>query len=226
MKKKSDSERAARANRIFSLIVVSIALVMFGIATIYFQKFGSNATIEIPEIDAKLLIRPHSPVKGPESARVTIVEFLDPECESCRELHGVLKRIESEYGEQIRIVRRYLPFHGNSRLAASALEEAREQGKYEEALDVLFENQPTWGSHHDPRPELIAGYLAGIGVKKASLSRESLLQKHGWKIDLDEKDGQALGIRKTPTFFVNGRMLHSIGYDPLKQAIDRGLRAN
>jgi len=172
------------------------------------------------------LVRPHSPSQGgPASAPVTIVEFLDPECEACRAMYPIVKAVLAEYGDRVHLVIRYMPYHANSMFAASVLEEAREDGKYDEALEALFRAQPEWGSHHAPKPELIPTYLEPLGIDASRLEREAVIAEHGSKIEQDQADGQGLGVRGTPTFFVNGVMLPELGYQPLKQAIEIALAA-
>lgn len=214
-----------KKNRAFLIGVVVLAVIPFLLMTFLSKKTENNESpsIPAPKIDSSILIQDYSPVKGDENAPVTLVEFLDPECEACRAMHPVLNTLMSQYAGKVKLVIRYMPFHGNSRLAASMLEEAREQGKYDEALTILFEKQPEWGDHHHPRPELLPGYLTAIGMKKADLDEKRLITKHGWKIDKDQEDGVKAGVRMTPTFFVNGEMLSEIGYEPLKQAIEKAL---
>lgn len=161
---------------------------------------------------------------GPDTAKIKIVEFLDPECEACREMAPIMKKLMHEYEGKVQLVIRYMPFHGNSIKAATYLEEAREKGKYWDAMTALFKNQPAWANHHDPKPELIPKFLVLAGVKDAeSFNENVLLSKHRWKVDLDFSDGKMLGVKYTPTFFVNGRMLQEIGYDPIRQAINNEL---
>ncbi len=116
-----------------------------------------------------------------------------------------------------------MPYHPNSMFAAAALEEARELGKFEQALDLLFENQPEWGDHHAPRPELIPNYLASIGIPIERLERDILIRKHSTNILLDQANGKKVGVTGTPTFFVNERMLQELGDKPLRDAIDLAL---
>ena len=170
-------------------------------------------------------IRPHSPKFGNNMARVTVVEWLDPECEACRALHPAVKRIISEYKDRVLFVIRYMPYHPGSMLAASALEEARERGKFEEALTILFDKQPEWGDHHKPRPELIPTYLVKLGIPVASLDREKVIAKHVEKIRLDQEDGEKVGVRGTPSFFVNEKPLKELGEGPLRAAIEQELAA-
>ncbi|HVK61870.1 MAG TPA: thioredoxin domain-containing protein, partial [Bdellovibrionales bacterium] len=155
-----------------------------------------------------------------------IVEFLDPECEACRAMHPIVKQLTTEYAGKVRWIPRYVPLHGNSKFAIAVLEEARQQGKFEEALDAMFEHQHDWGSHDNPKPELIVGYMKDLGVDPKTLSRDAVIEKHKAIIERDQADGQAVMIQGTPTFFVNGRRVFDLGYEPLKKAIDSALAAN
>lgn len=211
-------------NKIFLIATAIVALLVFGALAFWSGKDSKKKSAEAVEAaDSSMLIKPHNFVKGNNEAKVTIVEFLDPECEACRAMHPIMKSLMSEYEGKIKLVIRYMPFHGNSKLAAVMLEEARDQGKYEGALDVLFERQPEWADHAQPRPELIPELISLVGVDKSKLDALQLTSKHGWKVDLDQSDGVKLGVRLTPTFFVNGRMLNEIGYGPIRQAIEAAL---
>jgi protein-disulfide isomerase len=167
--------------------------------------------------------RPHSRSLGPADARVTIVEFLDPECESCRAMYHPVKRLLAQHPEDVRLVIRYMPLHGNSVLAAGALEAAGAQGRYWEMLESLFANQPDWGNHHQPRPELIPGYARELGLDMAAFDRFIETGPYRDFVDADRTDGIALGVRGTPTFFVNERLLVRLGYEPLKAMVEQEL---
>ena len=216
LKKKTDMAVLAAA--------IAVLLLFFGSIALYNFMIGPDGSVDLQAVKSNLLIKPHNIVLGASSAKVTVVEFMDLECRSCRSAHWELKNLAKKYGDTIKIVRRYLPHHGNSRLAAAALEEAHEVGKYEKTLDTLFEKQSIWGSHTDPRPDLISEYLAEIGVEKVRLQPGKLLQKHNWKIDLDEKDAHFLGVRSSHTFFVNGKILRHIDSGSIKSAIDLAIQ--
>lgn len=202
-------------NKIFGIIVLVAAVVVF----VALKSFYKTDQPETPKISSADLIKDHSPSLGPVDAPVQIVEFLDPECEACRTMDPIVKGLIKEFDGKVRLVIRYMPFHPNSMRAATVLEEAREHGKYWEALSVLFYNQPQWGDHHEPRPDLIPGFLSGLGLTDEMLKEDKVLSKHQWKIDLDFADGKKLGITRTPTFIINGKVLSEIGYEPLKTAI-------
>ncbi|MES3036778.1 MAG: thioredoxin domain-containing protein [Bdellovibrionota bacterium] len=168
-------------------------------------------------------IRAHSPRFGNPLGSVTVTEWFDPECESCRVIHPVFKQIISDYKDRVQFVLRYMPYHPHSMYAASALEESKEYGKYDEALDILFETQPQWGDHHAPKPELISQSLVKLGMPADKLTEDYLVKKHGEKIRMDEKDGNAVGVEGTPTFFINGKMLRQLGDAQLRSAINAAL---
>jgi protein-disulfide isomerase len=168
-------------------------------------------------------IRPHSPTFGNSLGRVTVVEWFDPQCESCRMIHPAFKKIISDYKDRVHFVLRYMPYHDGSLYAASALEEAKEFNKFEEALDLIFASQDEWGNHEQPQPELISDYLVKLGIPKARLEKNYLLEKHSEKIRMDEADGKAIGVDGTPTFFVNGQIMSELGDQQLRDAIDGAL---
>jgi protein-disulfide isomerase len=208
-------------NKVFVVAAISIVIALFVIL-----KIQPDKPIQVESVTMPLSVewtRSHSPTYGNSAAKVTVVEWFDPECESCQAFHPVFKNIIADYKGRVHFVLRYMPFHGGSAYAISALIEAQELGKFEEALDVIFVKQAEWGSHHDPRPDLIVGYLSGIGIPKEKLDREYLLRKHGEKVKMDQADGIAAGVRATPTFFVNGKVISDLGEQYLRQAIEKAL---
>jgi len=211
-----------RGNKFFIIMVAVVAVFTVIAARVVLQNQNKNEQVP-PEIMA-LLVKDHSPTLGSKDAPVHLVEFLDPECESCAAMDPIVKGLVKEYEGKIFYTVRYMPFHGNSAYAAAMLEEAREQGKYWESLSTLFHQIGNWGDHHEPKPELIKGYLTELGVKFDSLDDKAIIEKHSSKIKLDETDGKRLGVKYTPTFFVNGRMLADIGYEPIKEAIEAALK--
>ena len=218
---------------VFGVLLLSIGIFV-GLSI--FQKNEQAASIPVPSAmqasqassipdefkpeDSAEFIRPHSPRFGNEMARVPVVEWLDPECESCRAIHPAVKRLIAEYGDRVLFVIRFMPYHQGSMYAASALAEAKELGKFEQALTVLFEKQPEWGDHHKPRPDLIPTYLTKLGIALEKLDKATLIAKHGEKIRIDEDDGIKAGVKGTPSFFVNGKQLRELGESPLRAAID------
>jgi len=211
-------------NKIFIIGTVVLAVLAFAGMALYKRSAPSQPAGQAFNFDPSLLIRDHSPTKGPADAPVTVVEFLDPQCEACAAMHPIVKTLMREYEGRVRLVIRYIPFHNESLYAAALLEEARESGKFDQALDIFSERLDDWGGHHESHPERLAEYMQEIGIDKMRTERAYVMKKHEAKLRIDESDGQKLGVQRTPTFFVNGVVQAQIGYEPLKRAIEAALR--
>jgi len=206
------------------LAVVAAALVAaFVLAAVVYRGQEAQQASATASANAERLIRPHSPTLGPADAPVTIVEFLDPECEACAAMHPVVKRVMSEFDGRVRLVVRYMPFHGNSAYAASLLEATRAHGSYWGMLETFLIRQHEWASHGAPRPELLLEYAVLSGLDKDKWKAEAANPEFQQRIRQDAEDGKALGVSRTPTFFVNGQPLAQIGYEPLRAAVAAAL---
>lgn len=204
---------------------VAVALVaVFVIAANWYRSDEATQAEQTASQGSDRLVRPHSPTLGPADAPVTLVEFLDPECEACGAMHPIVKQLMGEFDGRVRLVVRYMPFHPNSAYAASLLEGARDQGKYWELMDVIFARQPEWAAHDAPRPDLLATYARNLGLDMTRLGATGTSAETERRIRQDAEDGQALGVTRTPTFFVNGKPLPQIGYEPVRAAIAAALR--
>ncbi|RJK94371.1 disulfide bond formation protein DsbA, partial [Paracoccus aestuarii] len=116
-------------------------------------------------------------------------------------------------------VLRYTPFHEGSDEAVRILEAARRQDKFEPVLDALFEKQPEWAIHGAPdldRAWRIAGAV-GLDLERAQSDR--LHPDTTAILNQDVADLQELGVRATPTFFLNGRPLTNLNFDALRAAV-------
>lgn len=183
-------------------------------------------------VNAETLVRPDSPTLGAADAPVTVVEFYDPECEACAAFHPVVKKLLKDYEGKIRFVARYMPLHPNSLSAATFTEAAGEQGKYWQAQELLFQKQSEWGTKHGPPsaapppdvPKLFEKYTMELGLDLNKFDAAVKENRFAAKLERDRKDGQALGVSKTPTFFVNGRQLATFGEAPLRSLIEEELK--
>jgi protein-disulfide isomerase len=209
------------------LIVGSIAgivLLAFVLAAGFLKDKEQARVEQVVKQEQQVLLRPTAVTLGRDGAPVTVVEFFDPECESCRAFHPYTKMLLQEFDGKVQFVFRYAPFHANSKFAIQIIEAARKQNRYWETLELLYQFQPQWGDHHNPQPQLIWKYLPqvdGLNIEqiKADMSDVAI----GDAIAQDVRDGQALGVRMTPSFFVNGKPLEEFGYEPLRVMIREAL---
>ena len=202
------------------------AVILIGLFVVAAKMYSSNEAERVSAMNSeqlKLFAPDYAIRKGNADAKVMIVEFFDPECESCRQFHPYMHSILADYDGKVQLVMRYAAFHGNSMFAIKILEAARKQNKYWEALEILFQHQPEWGNHHNPRPELIWEFLPRLGIDVAEVKKHMDAASIQEIIAQDTKDGQQLNVRQTPTFFVNGKKVEQFGPDYLRAAIDDAL---
>lgn len=207
------------------LIVASAVLliVLFAVGAYFYKKSVVKRLGFLATENASIFVREHSPQLGDDDAEIYVVEFLDPECESCAAAYPQVKKLLSDHEGQIKLVIRYKPLHKNSKFAIRILEAVRKQGKYWQTLELLFQQQPEWASHHDPKPHLIWGYLQGIGVDVEKVKTDMNDPRIDVMILQDIEDAKELGVRGTPTFFVNGKMPEAFGIESLRKTVEMEL---
>ncbi len=121
------------------IIIAAIIGASYYRSSVQNERITTNSNSNKSSMNAENLIRPDSATLGAADAPVTLVEFYDPECESCASFHPVVKKIMKDYEGKIRLVARYMPLHPNSLSAATFIEAAGEQGKYWQAQEMLFQ---------------------------------------------------------------------------------------
>ncbi|HCY84635.1 MAG TPA: disulfide bond formation protein DsbA [Desulfobacteraceae bacterium] len=163
---------------------------------------------------------------GNPDARVTIVEFMDPACETCAAFSPFIKKIMAANPDKIKLVIRYAPFHHGADIFVKMLEAAGNQDKYWETLAAMFRSQSAWASHADPRPERIWEFLPAVGLDINQLKTDMNDPEFARRIKQDMADADTLKVRKTPGFFVNGRPLEPFGRQPLLHLIQEELEKN
>lgn len=209
-----------------------IALVLIGIgftllAFFYNTQQSSQTNLQASK-NSEALIRAHSVRTGDPQAKVTIVEFMDPACETCGKFHPLVKRLLDQHGGKVNLVVRYAPLHQGSDQMVAILEAARMQGQFWPVLELMFETQSSWTINHAAQPETFWNYLTqaqtslDLGKLQQDMNSPALVQA----IQQDIDDGQLLGATKTPTFFVNGKPLPSFGYEQLAELVNSEVRAN
>jgi protein-disulfide isomerase len=199
---------------VFTFFVLGMRLYQQRVQGAQAQKVGQQG---------ERLVRPHAPTLGPASAPVTIVEFFDPACETCRAFYPIVKDILKQHPEQVRLVVRYAPFHAGSDQVVLLLEAARLQDRYLPVLEMLLAGQPLWADHGQPRLDLAERLAqeAGLDIERARAdARRPELQA---ALRQDIEDLTALEVTRTPTFFVNGRSLPSFGEGPLRGLVEEAV---
>ena len=206
------------------ITTLATTAVLFIAGAMVYKDRSAQQSAQVAQSNSEALVRPHSPVYGNADAPVTIVEFFDPACETCRAFYPVVKRIVQANFGQVRLVMRYAPLHEGSDQAIAILEAARKQGKYWEAVERTLALQPQWASHHNPQPTLIWQLLADLQLDEAKARADAASPEVAAVLRQDVADMQALQVTKTPGFFVNGEPLREFGEVQLKALVDRHLQ--
>jgi protein-disulfide isomerase len=161
-----------------------------------------------------------SPVKGPNDALVTIIEFSDFQCPFCSRVEATIKQVADTYGKDVRIVFKQnpLPFHQNAGPAAEASLAAGDQGKFWEMHEKLFANQSAL------ERDKLEGYAKDLNLNLAKFKASLDSNKHKATIDNEQKLARDLGAAGTPSFFINGRSLRGAQpFEAFKAVIDEEL---
>ena len=162
-----------------------------------------------------------APSWGPETAKITVVEFSDFQCPYCARVYPTLQRLRQEYGDDLRVVFKHLPLpmHSKAPGAHAASVAAHRKGKFWEMHDKMFAHQRLLSD---------AQYVAwareiGLDVEKFEADRTSSEVRAIVERDLAE--ASKLGVSGTPAFFINGRFLSGAQpYENFKRVVDELLK--
>ena len=184
---------------------------------------GSGAETGAPFDAADQFGLKGAPLKGAESAIVTIVEYSDFECPFCGRVNPTMKQIMEtpEYAGKVRVIFKHnpLPFHKNAALAAEASLAAHAQGKFWEMHDKLFDNMKAL-----TRPDL-EKYATEIGLDMVKF--KEALDKNTYKdaVAKDLADAGKAGVKGTPHFLVNGKAISGAQpFEAFKTVIDTEIK--
>lgn len=205
-----------------TIAVVGVAgLLAAWIGAVSLYKSQQAAEVEAlgAAYHAPPFVRDHSQSLGPDDARVVLVEFFDPGCETCRAFAEPVKKLVESHEGKVRLVLRYAPFHEGADTMVKALEAARRQGKYWETLQLLYDKQADWADHHHPRPDAMWEFFPSAGLDLVRLSEEMRDPGIEALLQQDVADAKTLGVRKTPTFIVNGEPLQRFGMHELESLV-------
>lgn len=204
-------------------IIISTVVILLGGAFFLMKSPTAPSQADRQKTAELLTIKADDWVKGPAEAPITLVEYLDFECEACRAYYPTIKQLKEEYKDRVRFVVRYfpLPGHKNSMTSALAVEAAGKQGKFWEMHDVLYDNQQAWGEKGKTNPGVFEEYAKLLGLDMERYINDVNSKETKGRINRDKDSGTALGVQGTPTFFINGeRIPNPKGYEDFKSIID------
>lgn len=165
-----------------------------------------------------------APAKGPEHAKVTLVEAFEFACPFCERVNGTIDQLQKEYGNDLKVVYKNFVVHPDTAtIPAQAACAAHKQGKYEQMTKLIWEK----------------GFKAGRNLGRENMDKlasEAGLDMNRFKADIegeeckkmvqqDQAQLASVGVQGTPAFYINGRYLSGAQpIDNFKRVIDEELK--
>ncbi|PKO59810.1 MAG: disulfide bond formation protein DsbA [Betaproteobacteria bacterium HGW-Betaproteobacteria-18] len=205
------------------IAVAALLVLAFAGGSYFYKQQQAEAAAQLAKQNMASLVRADAPSFGNPDAPVHIVEFFDPACGTCREFYPLVKALMATHPGKIKLSMRYAPFHPGSEPVVKALEAARQQGKFEPALEALFAAQNAWVINHTSHVELIGPVLEPLGLDMARLQNDTNSPAIAAMIARDLLDAKTMNVTMTPEYFVNGKPLPSFGFEQLRTLVNEAL---
>jgi protein-disulfide isomerase len=142
---------------------------------------------------------------------------------TCAAFFPHVKKLLADNPDKIRLSVRHVPFHKGSDQVVRILEAARNQGKYLPTLEALYASQGQWVVHHEVQADRVWPSVVGLGLDLERLRNDMTAPEIARRMEQDMGDARALGVTKTPEFFVNGRPMPSFGLEELQDLVKEEL---
>ena len=195
------------------IIVICVALLAVGGgAFLYRTKRAANPAPKISKTETE---RPGEIVHvlGPADAAVTLEEFGDFQCPPCGKVSEPINQLQKQYNLRV-IYREFpLPIHAHAKEAAYAAEAAARQGRFWQMHDLLYREQAVWSQSLDARA-LFNAYAGMLQLDLDRFKRDMDSSEVQRQVELDQHRGTAIGVKNTPTIFVNNEALTSEQMNP------------
>ena len=164
----------------------------------------------------------HSIVIGPKDAKITIVEFMDLECPFCARFHAPILEVLEAYPNDVNYIVKNFPlgFHPNAKPAAKVAFAAAEQGKYSEMITALLNN----GRNLNNETYQKLAKELGLNMKKFNKALEDNDAQYDEWIQKDMALASKVGVRGTPTFYLDGKKTRARDLASYKREIDAILK--
>lgn len=194
----TDLGRQATLGVLVSMVLaVALGWLIFKIAA---QRWGEESA-DLPMVLDPAVDPEVDHIRGPEDAKLTLVEYIDFECEYCAHATGSWEDLRGQFGDDLRYVVRHLPHHPHGPLAAIASEAAANQGEFWRWLDFVFTHQDALEREH------LIGYAEELGLDVDRFVQDMDSEAVAERVNRDLVSAQDSGAHATPTFFVEGRRL-------------------
>ncbi len=186
------------------LLIGSLVITLIAVVAVAFL-FTRKVNAPIVPADPQILLGESLNTKGNPTAKVTVVEFSDFQCPSCKAIQPLIDDIYSSASDSVKIVYRHYPLrtiHPNALAAAKAAQAAGKQNKFFDYHDKLFAVQEEWAEESDPMGKF-EQYATELGLNIDQWKKDVADKAIEDIVLKDEADGNTLGVDSTPTIYVN-----------------------
>lgn len=211
-----------RANQVTFAVCAAAVLILGGLVA---YSVSMNDPAEAEEVPELVLREDSHRLETATEGDVTLVEFLDFECEACGAAYPVIEDLRERYADRVTFVLRYFPLdgHANARNAAHAVESAARQGQLEPMYQRMFATQAQWGEQSESKAALFRTYAQDLGLDMAKYDADVSSESVARRVQADVDDALALGFSGTPTFFLDGRPFSPTSVEDFTRALDAAL---
>lgn len=209
-----------------AVIVVFLFFLISGFSAIFpnekaFTRFSSGRH-SATTLNSPALKNEYAYYAGPADAKVVVTEFFDFQCPYSKQVAPTVRQLMDRYRQSsVKFVFRQLPIEASHPFAFSAAHAslcAKEQNRFMEMYDALFNNQERIVSDDFSEFARASG-SAPLRFQECMkrLSYQGVVRK-------DLADAETLPIQGTPTFFVNETLIEGAeSLDVFVTAIDTEL---
>ncbi len=160
--------------------------------------------------------------KGPEDAKVTLIEYADFQCPACAAYQPIVKQLSEEFPDDLRVVHRHFPLrsiHKHAQISSQASEAAADQGAFWEMAEILYTRQDDWVNVRDPR-STFKDYASELTLNVEQFDKYMNSDEAKSKVNDSYNAAFVMGLDSTPTFFINGNKIESPrSLDEFREAI-------
>ena len=194
-------------------ILVGIVLTVLLVGAVFLLRLTRPALV-VPESNFPR-------AQGPLNAPVQIIEYSDFQCPACQKAQTDLFQLMGQYAGKIRLIYQHFPLDGHrwSPLAHHCAECAARQDRFWVFHDRLYAEQSIWSNSKEEPLETFLKYAKEGGLDLDQFARCLVDQTVDRRIDQEKKAGLGLGVKSTPSFFVNGKMV--IGGQNLRVEVEK-----
>lgn len=187
--------------------VLGVVIVVLCLFAYYFFATSSTVSNKVENIT----ITKTDHVKGAQDGKLTLVAFEDFQCPACGVYDPLVRQVLQDNKNVLKFVFKHFPLtqiHPNALLAAKASEAAGLQGKFWEMHDMLYDKQADWSTGINAR-DVIMTYASILKLNTSKFNEDLNSKTLEEKVLADFKEGVALGVQGTPSFFLNGKKIEN-----------------